>query len=380
MSLPLKSFLASARQALARPSRPLTLVVGNESADLDSLCCATLYAYFQTIATPKTIHIPLANIPRSDLALRPELTSVLRHADLTPADMITLDDLPSSLNPAETAWVLVDHNALTGPLARFQSRVAGCVDHHVDEGKLPAGIAPRVLETCGSCSSLVIEQCRAVWDALPADDVRDKAVAHLAMAPLVIDTGNLMVADKTTRRDVRTAELLQDKLGDGFVRKEYYNEINRVKEDLSQMSLRDVLRKDYKEWRDGGVVLGTCASVRGLEYLLEKAGKPETFVDAVRDWAAERQVDLVAVMTIIPTETTFGRELMLWGITEIGIRVAKKFVSINGARVGLESWKGGVFDGDEAGYRRAWSQENETMGRKQIAPMLREIMASAPKM
>ncbi|KKF96568.1 putative exopolyphosphatase [Ceratocystis platani] len=374
MSVSLKSFLASAKQALASSSRPLTLVVGNESADLDSLCCATLYAYFQTAATPKVPHIPLANLVRADLALRPELTTVLSHADLSMSDLITLDDLPSSLTPDETAWVLVDHNALTGRLTPFQSRVTGCIDHHVDEGKLPPGIAPRILEICGSCSSLVVERYREIWDSLRPDTVRDAGLARLAMAPLVIDTGNLAVVDKTTPRDVRVAKVLEAKLGNGFVRKSYYDEISKMKEDLSQMSLRDVLRKDYKEWHDGGISLGTCASPRGLDYLVNKAGKPDVFVKAVGDWAAEKKVDLLAVMTTIMAEDKFNRELVLWGISEVGIAVVKKFKSDFRDNIGLDTWNGGVLDGNETGYRRAWTQRNVTAGRKQIGPILREIM------
>ncbi|KKA28998.1 hypothetical protein TD95_004142 [Thielaviopsis punctulata] len=374
-SAPLKTFLASARRVLVGPARPLTLVVGNESADLDSLCSAVLYAYFRTNAIPNTIHIPLSNLPRADLALRPEIAAVLRYADLTPADLITLDDLPADLELSETSWVLVDHNQLTGPLAKFQSQVTGCIDHHVDEGKLPSGISPRFIDTCGSCCSMIVEECKKLWtEEMGVDPTRDTAIARLALAPVLIDTGNLLVADKTTPRDVLAAKFLSGKLGPGFVQTDYYNEIDGFKSDLSQMSLRDVLRKDYKEWMDGGIVLGTASSARGFDYLLVKAeNKPDVLVEAVKDWSAEKKLDVVAVLTIISGEP-FRRELMLWGISEKGVLVVKNFEAICGEKIGLQQWKEGVLDGDEAGYRRTWAQQNTTQSRKQIAPMLREIM------
>ena len=61
--------------------------------DLDSLCSALLFAYFRTHTPPHTLHIPLSNLPRADLALRPELNAVLNPAGLKPEDLVTLSDL-----------------------------------------------------------------------------------------------------------------------------------------------------------------------------------------------------------------------------------------------------------------------------------------------
>lgn len=348
--------------------------------DLDSVCSAVMYAYFRSTSTPKCFHIPLSNLPRADLALRPELAAVLHHANLSPSDLITLDDLPAGLVPAETAWVLVDHNALTGPLERFQSRVTSCIDHHVNEGKLPDTVSPCVIKTSGSCSSLIIQECRHLWaKEMAPDALNDAALARLALAPILIDTGNLLIPEKTTPDDVHAAQILGEKLGLDFVQTNYFDEVSKFKSDLSQMSLRDVLRKDYKEWTDGGILLGTAASARGFEYLLEKAEhKPEVFVAAVKNWAIEKKTDVMAVMTIVAGES-FGRQLMLWGVTEKGISVVKNFETLFSDKIGLQKWNSGAFDGDDFGYRRTWTQQNTALSRKQIAPMLREVMGGSAK-
>ncbi|POR36984.1 Putative exopolyphosphatase, partial [Tolypocladium paradoxum] len=125
----LKSFLATARNTLNAPASqrpsPLTFVVGNESAgksiipcyvltrpspltdaDVDSLCCAILYAYLRSHAPPHSLHIPLSNLPRADLGLRTEMAAVLRRAGLAPADLLTLCELPDTLPPSDTRWLL----------------------------------------------------------------------------------------------------------------------------------------------------------------------------------------------------------------------------------------------------------------------------------
>ena len=62
--------------------------------DLDSLCSAVVFAYLRSHTQPKnTLHIPLANIPREDLSLRPELTKALSYAGVGSEDLLTLSDL-----------------------------------------------------------------------------------------------------------------------------------------------------------------------------------------------------------------------------------------------------------------------------------------------
>ncbi|TVY39895.1 Exopolyphosphatase [Lachnellula subtilissima] len=193
----LSSFLTSAKSILLNPSKhstPLTFIIGNESAGksypfplpyrlqptnsnhLDSITSAVLFAYLRTYApTSRTFYIPLSNIPRADLSLRPELIPVLRRANLKPSDLLTLSDLPPRSSPElkDARWVLVDHNALQGELGKAYGRnVVGCVDHHDEEHKVPVSESngdmdePRIVEKSGSCVSLVVRYCRSAWDGL----------------------------------------------------------------------------------------------------------------------------------------------------------------------------------------------------------------------
>lgn len=388
----LSAFLANARAALTAPAaqraNPLTFVVGNESADLDSLCSAVVYAYLRT-TTPQnaTLHIPLSNLPRADLALRPELTAALAHAHLQPSDLLTLDELPESLDPKSTRWLLVDHNALTGTLLErgFDSSVVGCVDHHVDEGKVPldTGAEPRVIEKTGSCSSLVARYCREAWEGAARTET-DAHVARLALAPVLIDTGNLEAEDRTTRTDVQAAEFLETFLrGSGYARDAYFEEINEKKEDLAGMGLRDIFRKDYKQWQEPGGLLGTSSVPRGLGYLLEdKAeGKPGFLVEEFQKWAVEKKLDVASIMTTLHEDGQFKRELLVWALHEGTVKAVEEFERVNKEELQLEPWGEGKLDkvGDGQ-WRRAWRQGNIVHSRKRIAPMLRDALQSQSRL
>ncbi|KAI0182348.1 exopolyphosphatase-like protein [Xylaria flabelliformis] len=444
----LKAFLSTARAALTAPSSkrasPLTFVVGNESADLDSLCSALLLAYFCTyspvtkrassgsndrVDIANTLHIPICHLQRADLALRPEFAAVLRDADVKGEDVFTLEDVLGSNNdkkhsirPEDTRWLLVDHNAMTGTLGKvFGSRVFGCVDHHADEDVVPRDAEVRVIEKSGSCMSLVVERYADSWEVLgskansgsPHQNRKgdqsttisesskiDAQLARLALAPILIDTTNLGDKNKTTAHDERAVELAEGKLaanieekgGDGeegggekYDRNNFFKRIMDLKEDIADLSFRDVFRKDYKEWWIEGAQdlgLGTSSVPRGFDYLVDakSSGDPTVFVDALRDWGEEKdeqgKMDLVVVLTGFQDQDgKFHRELLVWARSEAGVRAAKLFEEKWGDKLGLETWRDGVLDlkGDD-GWRRCWAQRAVEHSRKQIAPMLRDTL------
>lgn len=292
----IKTFLSHAKRQLQQAPHKegkTSFVVGNESADLDSIASAILYGYI-TSSTPQALRanaltIPITNIPARDLSLRPELTTLLSHANLLPSDLITLDDLPPSLPSAKTSWILVDHNVLTGPLAKTFSdpaNITACIDHHEDESTIPATATPRLIQPSGSCSSLIATHLHGTWTDLALfssstgaangqqsydviDDTAytstwDAQAALLALGAVLIDTQNMTSKHKVTPHDERAVRLLEafvrfsPRLGGTYDRNAFYEGLEKAKADISPLSLVDVLRKDYKAWTEGGSAVGGC--------------------------------------------------------------------------------------------------------------------------
>ncbi|KAI0594022.1 exopolyphosphatase [Biscogniauxia sp. FL1348] len=406
----LRAFLTKARSVLTAPPSqrpvPLTFVVGNESADLDSLCSALLLAYFRTHhhgnSSNGVLHIPLCYLPRADLALRPEFRAVLADAGAAPDDVLTLDELPTPhLRPEDTRWLLVDHNMMTGTLgALYGNRVVGCIDHHVDEGgkvlRVDDSETVRVIEKSGSCASLVLEHCKDVWDALSTataegtDEVgtgarTDEQLARLALGPILIDTNNLGDEHKTTAHDVRAVEIAESKIcgGDPYDRNTFFASIAALKEDVSHMSFRDIFRKDYKEWTDEGtgLKLGTSAMPRSFAYIVgEKTpvGGEGTFIEELGKWSAEKGIDIASVLDgFADDDGVFHRELLVWARgSEKAVQAAKAFAEANTEELQLRAWGDGKLDLDDEteGWRRCWTQGRVENSRKQIAPMLRDAL------
>ncbi|KAI1095833.1 DHH phosphoesterase [Rostrohypoxylon terebratum] len=409
----LQAFLATARAAVtATPSKrsvPLHFVVGNESADLDSLCSALFLAYFRSHAPPHTLHVPLCHLPRADLVLRPEFGDVLKRAGADVKEVLTLSELPKShdeeqggLKPEDTKWLLVDHNALTGKLGeQYGGRVVGCIDHHEDEGVVPKDAELRVVEKAGSCMSLVVEQCRETWDALAKGDEQadgdsvaqkveiNRQLAYLALAPILIDTANLSNKDKTTAHDERAVEIAEGYLlssstaattsnaTDVYDRAGFYAEVSALKEDISHMSIEDMLRKDYKMWTEATLRLGTASVPQSFDVVKKQVGGTLALCRGVSYLMKKNTLDVMVVLTTSKDdEGKFARELLVWARSmPYVVKAVKEFMEGEGTeKLGLVISKDEKFMNEKGDWRMCWKQERVEFSRKQIAPMLRDVL------
>lgn len=87
----MNAFLKNARQYL-RLHKPLTIVIGNESCDLDSAVCAIGLAYFYENTNShfdkrRTV-IPVLNILRENLPLKTEVVYFLEQHGIDIDDLI----------------------------------------------------------------------------------------------------------------------------------------------------------------------------------------------------------------------------------------------------------------------------------------------------
>lgn len=222
--LDLLSFLKTGVASISRPLAPRqsqNVVLGNSSADLDSIISAIIYSYFASTSSKQ--YTPLINLSDvhtgPDLCrLRPEFLAalrfasgtaglpfvvhpaatatphkeksghqirneredahLLRHHVLTTADLREVWRQSGSADVAPTELdlnlVLVDWNApprlaggihgvagLTDSLPtsiNISVALTECVDHHVDEHVVPESASPRWIQPgVGSCTSLVVQ-------------------------------------------------------------------------------------------------------------------------------------------------------------------------------------------------------------------------------
>ncbi|KAL9629591.1 MAG: hypothetical protein Q9204_005180 [Flavoplaca sp. TL-2023a] len=360
----LRAFLRYAKRGLftaIQSSGRVTIVVGNESADLDSLTSSVLYSYVRSLAPPSAaftpLYIPLLNIRAADIRLRPEFEAVFRHANIDASHLVTLEDLleanESPLDPKDVTFVLVDHNRLQGELSeKYAARVRGIVDHHDDEGTFCSEInpEPRIIEKCGSCTSLIVRTIRSSWESIAGgsslasgaahaqgdSSVSDESmtrtwnaqIAKMALASILIDTANLTAEDKVEEADVEAVKYLESKIqlspqdAAQWDRDKFYESIDSAKRNIDAMDFEDILRKDYKQWTENGLNLGVSSVVKPLEFLIKKVGgdlpevKQQLFVTSIGDFMAIRRLTIFAIMTTFTSKSgEFQRELYVQALS-----------------------------------------------------------------
>ena len=352
------------------------------------------------------------NIPASGLRLRPEFVAVCAYANIAIDRLLTLDDLPHHAKPLKSArWILVDHNKLQGLLGdKYSSKVQGVIDHHEEENAVPENTdpEPRVIEKCGSCTSLVVRQCKPVWDGISSSSlstgaahgqgegaVNDSAVtqgwdaqlAKLALASILVDTANLTAPGKVEQVDRDSVDYLEAKIqlspkdARNWNRDHYYKEVDEARRDISRLSLTEILIKDYKGWTEGDVKLGISAVVKPLEFLVQKANeeKLSSFEDQLSHFMDDQDISVFAIMTISTSlEGNFKRELLIQARPSASSLVIK-FAEEGASELQLEHLDiKGIPLQDKPGqqWRKVWLQKDVSKSRKQVAPLLRKAMAS----
>lgn len=221
-------------------------------------------------------------------------------------------------------------------------RVMGCIDHHIDEGFVPAEVEPRIIGVGpGSCTSLIVRELMARglwrhrdpsskpwdtkaaggypnpptpgeyiregeggWEAVSDDSHRveigeeiegEAQAAKLALAAILIDTTNLTAEGKVTDVDRTAVSFLEEKIrryedslnlptNDRWDREVFFEEIQRTKQNsLDLLTIDEILGRDYKEW-----IEYTCQKGKKIRLGVASIVKP---ISWLMDRASKEQED-----------------------------------------------------------------------------------------
>ena len=297
----LKNFLKQA-QTLVANNTFKKVVVGNESADLDSIISANLLAYAYFKMGDESI-IPLINCKKEDYKLRTESYGLLKRYDIDENDLIFIDSIDNSLinNPANLEVVIVDHNKLPDNLRAWDNSVISVFDHHQDI-EMYSNAEPRIFETIGSCSSLVAQFILEKQ----ADIFKNEEITILNIAPILVDTVNLdQEQGRVTEKDTEVFNKLMDFTSADI--QKLYKDLQFMKSDVSALSSTDLLRKDYKQWASQTFTYGMSSVPLSINDWLAKNDK---IAQACDGYMVENNLDLLLVMTAYVDES-FKRELII---------------------------------------------------------------------
>ncbi|KAJ2251839.1 Exopolyphosphatase [Coemansia sp. RSA 455] len=353
----------------------LTLVLGNESADLDSIVSSISLAYALSQTTSHPV-IPIINTDRQDMVLRPECSLLLENTVSDPSILTFIDDIDlTHLTKSLDVW-LVDHNAPASRQQFLEPFVRGIVDHHTDEGKCLG--AERQIETVASCATLVAERLRRLGEVGPD-------LAKLLIAPILVDSSNLNpAACRATPADIACVQWLSSLVNwkseqslagntlDVNGPDALYSTLDSLKGQVSHLSSYDLLRKDYKQWQvTDATGKPWTIGISSISFPLKKWIKRDTLQDieqAIRHWIDKQQLDLAIVMTHGKTKVNgtkvYGRQMIVASDKDIG-RVVDKLMTVDILGLVPFDISGGVW---------LFTQSRSESSRKQVFPAIKDVI------
>ena len=295
-------FLKHSKSLLNKLDSRLQVVVGNQSADLDSITSAISLAFYLNQTTTGKNFIPIINSTKSVIASKKPCTWMFDQLSVDLNNLIFLDDLNRDrINEV----YLVDHNELDKRENDLSlgELVSGVIDHHLDKGEFKSA-NPRNIDTrVGSNASLVVAMIRQAQIEL------DSSFANMLLFPIVNDTSNL--TRNTHQIDIEAVEYL--------IRFASINrlELNSKLEELKFSSggsepVSELLRQDLKmysgSWAMSSLTIGLIEWIRHGKIL-----------DDIVEFVNENRLFFFGILSFHREDGVYKRDLVLIG-DEITIR------------------------------------------------------------
>ena len=246
------------KMMLSKDPQPLHFVMGNESADLDSIVSSIAYAYELSVENPSGstggLYLPLLNIRKDEISLRKDILYLFQLLDISIEDLIFVDD-KISLNflfeEGRLYLNLVDHNVLRPAQAYLSNTIERIVDHHVDEHKHYPLLSNenKLIANVGSNTTLIAEKI------LSNQQMMIPELALLLLSPILVDTSNLQSLEKTTDRDIKAVDRLR-LFGSTLIPNDLYERLRAAKHDVADLTPDMLLSKDFKEYLDNKLMYG----------------------------------------------------------------------------------------------------------------------------
>lgn len=360
-------FLHSAKEhyqstLLSPQNETIHFVMGNESADLDSIISSIAYAYLLQHENQDQLYVPLLNIYREEIALRKDILYLLQLFQISIDDLLFLDDnVPLDLlfKQNRLRFNLVDHNNLRPRQEHLSSAVERIVDHHADENKHYPLLDSenKTLATVGSAATLVSEKLLASSQITMTPEL-----ALMLLGPILIDTSHLQSVEKTTEKDIKAVETLQP-LAAGIQPQGFYEKLLEAKNDVSGLTPSMLLSKDFKEYLDGQLLYGISSLPSAICWWIEDASSIHPVLEK---YAKEQGLSFLILLMSNKDPSGPKRKIIVYSRSKNLLRAFENYVQTD--PVLKEIFLPGPRS-DEDSMSFYWT-ENFT-SRKQLQPLLR---------
>jgi len=276
--------------------------------------------------------------------------------------------------------ILMDHNKLSSGQTFLEPFVEEIIDHHFDEKMYSKTLINKVVEPVGSCCTLVAEEFTSNRDS--SKSILDASLSKLLSGVILLDTVNFnsSAARSTPKDKTIFSQLLQ--ISPEISPDSLFKKLQSEKFNVGNLSSRNLLRKDYKEWileskKYGNDFKMGISSVTLCVKDWEK--KDKQFLNCIAKYLEENHLGVLLVMTAFVNKENgkFARELILVVKKNKENKLfaeLKKFLEESKKNeLGVKELK--IDDDDDKSVQLefdvvCWEQENAAVSRKILEPIL----------
>ncbi|KAF2304605.1 hypothetical protein GH714_034958 [Hevea brasiliensis] len=226
------------------PGRFLHAVIGQYVSDVGSIASTIMYAFYlnETLESDQLCTVPVINMKRADLSSHSELKWLLDSCQIDESSLIFVDEIDLSYYDlfGSLRLVLLNGHKLPAKQEALKGAVVEIFNCRKGESVYP-GVENATLGQ-DSCCTLIAEKF-----ALTSPEIlAAQGFSRLLLAGILLDTGNLTGPHCTTK-DKYMATLLVNGAG-RFGCNGLYQLLRYKMCDVSDLTVVDILRKDFKKW------------------------------------------------------------------------------------------------------------------------------------
>ncbi|KAL9653365.1 hypothetical protein ABK040_002001 [Willaertia magna] len=306
-----KTFVSEAHSNQSTYSK-LSLCIGNQASDLDSMISSIAYSYAISNKQKDCLVLPVMNIPEEDFNLRTDASWFLGKFGISSKNLVfyfdnkPLHELIEKFKERQAlSIILTDHNKLAPEQDQLLSNfVTEIIDHHVDENHYKDGsLSLKLIELIGSTCTLISSQ---LSDEFLSEE---KEISELLLGTILLDTMNLDPKfKKVTPKDEEQAKRLINILNYSKEQQDnLFNALFTERFDVSNLNSYDLLRSDYKDWKMGNTMVGISTAKRSLEDWYEK---DQNLIQSFEHFYQNKSLDILYIMfAYSDKENNFKRQL-----------------------------------------------------------------------
>ena len=248
----------------------------------------------------------------------------------------------------------------------FSSSVVKIIDHHQKSTNSladKAGVSTTI-EMVGSCASLI---AREILD--DKSYTVEESVATLLLSAILLDTGNLKAARRVTQADEAAVEELLKFLPPSFNSDDHYSRLLHARFDISKLSIKQALHKDYKECHVNNFTIGFST----ITTLLSDFVQPMNINTDLAEFYSDQKLDALILVGVSIPSPTMRRQIAVFQPEGMNSDFSESIVNVFEANEDLQckrveqamQFTGTILE-----------QGNSDMSRKQIMIIVTSFVAS----